>query len=68
MVFNNRGVNVKKLTYICCELVEVCKAVRAQLCWTKAQAYNFLKGRISRMSVLGWLDAFWALKLGLKHL
>ena len=27
----------------------------------------FFKGRVSKMSILVWLDAFWAIKLGLKH-
>ena len=26
-----------------------------------------LKGRIAKMSVLGWLDVFWTVRLSLKH-
>ena len=27
----------------------------------------FLKGKIAEMSILGWLEVFWAVKLCLKH-
>ena len=27
----------------------------------------FLKGRVAKMSILGWLDVYWAVHLGLLH-
>ena len=54
--------NEKSHPYFFCEKVEVCKAGLEFVRRKWAVAEFFLKVRIAKMRVLGWLDAFRAVK------
>ncbi len=66
MVLSNRGVSRKSLTWIVVSRLKFVRQSSIFRAKVEGQIF-FLKGRIAEMSVLGWSDAFWAVKLGSKH-